>query len=73
MLTREYAVSRSAARAQVDLLARSPIAWTGLLAQQAAEVVAIAEKEGLASTDATLLCLAERDRGVLRPEILAAD
>lgn len=65
VLTREYAVSRGAARAEVDLLARSPISWAGLHAQQAVEVVAIAEKEGLASTDAILLHLAEKDRGVL--------
>lgn len=65
VLTREYAVSRSAARAEVDLLARSPISWAGLQAQQVTEVVAIAEKEGLASTDAVLLHLAEKNRGVL--------
>lgn len=65
VLTREYAVSRSAAGAEVALLARSPISWAGLQAQATAEVAAVAEREGLASTDAVLLHLAERDRGVL--------
>lgn len=65
VLTRDYAVSRAAARAQVEVLARSPVAWSGVSAQQAAEAMEIAEKEAVASTDAVLLHLAEKDRGVL--------
>lgn len=65
VLTRDYGVSRREARAEVEILARSPIAWAGLSLQQVADAVEVAERESISSTDAVLLGLAEKDRGVL--------